>query len=103
MEKLPTPSGTAGQSLPQGGTGGRSVGRTEEAKASGNALDTPTSVWSEMARTQAEPHTNRRKQMTTDASRLMRPGVVASTEHNAQRLLVSIAKLAVTGQRVATY
>jgi hypothetical protein len=28
---------------------------TEEAKASGNALDTPTSVWSEMARKQVEP------------------------------------------------
>ena len=40
---------------------GRSIGKTEEAKASGNALDRPTSVWSEMAREQAEPHTNRRK------------------------------------------
>ena len=27
---------------------GRSIGKTEKAKASGNALDRPTSVWSEM-------------------------------------------------------
>ena len=70
-----------------------SIGMTEKAKASGNALDMPTSVWSEMAREQAEPHTNRRKQMTTDACRLMRPGVAAPKEHNAQRLPVRIAKL----------
>jgi hypothetical protein len=47
-----------------------------------------TSFGSEMAREQAEPHTNRRLQMTTDSRRLMRPGVVASTEHNAKRLPV---------------
>ena len=35
--------------------GGRSLGMTEKAKASGNALDRPTSVWSEMARAYAEP------------------------------------------------
>ena len=34
---------------------GRSIGRTEEAKASGNALDMPTSVWSILARESAEP------------------------------------------------
>ena len=28
---------------------------TEKAKASGNALDMPTSVWSEMARKSVEP------------------------------------------------
>jgi len=33
----------------------RSFGRTEKAKASGNALDTPTSVWSILARELAEP------------------------------------------------
>jgi hypothetical protein len=33
---------------------GRSIGMTEEAKASGNALDMPTSVWSEMARKHEE-------------------------------------------------
>jgi hypothetical protein len=68
---------------------------TEEAKASGNALDMLTSVWSEMAREQAEPHINRRKQMTTDASRLMRPGV-AALERNIKRQPASIAKLAVS-------
>src|SRR5271169_5570876 len=39
---------------------GRSLGRTEEAKASGNALDKPTSVWSELARTEAESHAPRK-------------------------------------------
>jgi len=34
---------------------GNSIGRTEEAKASGNALDMPTSVWSILARKLAEP------------------------------------------------
>ena len=33
----------------------RSIGRTEKAKASGNALDMPTSVWSILARELAEP------------------------------------------------
>jgi len=54
-----------------------SIGMTEEAKASGNVLDMPTSVWSEMVRKQAEPPTNRRKQMTTDSRRSMRPGVAS--------------------------
>ena len=60
----------------------RSLGRTEQAKASGNALDMLTSVWSEMAREQAEPLPSRRKQMTTDSRRLMRPGVAP---HGVQR------------------
>src|SRR5436305_15150839 len=34
---------------------GRSLGMTEEAKASGNALDMPTSVWSILARELGEP------------------------------------------------
>ena len=34
---------------------GRSLGMTEEAKASGNALDMPTSVWSILARELVEP------------------------------------------------
>ena len=34
---------------------GHSIGRTEEAKASGNALDMPTSVWSILAREFVEP------------------------------------------------
>ena len=72
---------------------GCSLGRTEKAKASGNALDMLTSVWSEMAREQVEPRTHRRKQMTTDSRRLMRPGVVATMGHDAERLPVRIAKL----------
>ena len=39
---------------------GRSIGKTEEAKASGNALDMPTSVWSELARTGEESHAPRK-------------------------------------------
>jgi len=34
---------------------GRSIGMTEKANASGNALDMPTSVWSILAREVAEP------------------------------------------------
>ena len=34
---------------------GRSIGKTEKAKASGNALDMPTSVWSILARELVEP------------------------------------------------
>ena len=34
---------------------GRSLGRTEKANASGNALDRPTSVWPILARELAEP------------------------------------------------
>jgi len=73
--------------------GGRSLGRTEEAKASGNARDRPTSVWFEMAREPVEPPISPGKQMTTAARRLMRPGAVASKEHSVARLPVSIAKL----------
>jgi len=50
---------------------------TEEAKASGNALDRPTSVWSEMARKQVEPLVNPEKQMTASACWLMRPRATA--------------------------
>jgi hypothetical protein len=53
-----------------------SLGTTEKAKASGNALDRPTSVGSEMARKPAEPLPSG-KQMTTDARRLMCPEAVA--------------------------
>jgi hypothetical protein len=38
---------------------GRSIGTTEEAKASGNALDMPTSVWSILARELAEPSSDK--------------------------------------------
>ena len=56
---------------------GRSIGRTKEAKASGNALDMPTLVWSEMARKQAEPLVSPEKQMTASTCWLMRPGATA--------------------------
>jgi len=52
---------------------GRSLGKTEKAKASGNALDRPTSVWSERARTQVESlvpgKANDGRRLSADASR----------------------------------
>jgi hypothetical protein len=52
---------------------GRSFGKTEEANASGNALDMPTSVWSEMARTPVESLAPRKandgRRLSADASR----------------------------------
>ena len=52
---------------------GRSLGMTEKAKASGNALDRPTSVWSELARIHAESHepgkANDGRRSSADASR----------------------------------
>jgi hypothetical protein len=52
---------------------GRSFGKTEEAKASGNALDRPTSVRSEMARTPVESLAPRKandgRRLSADASR----------------------------------
>lgn len=69
----------------------RSIGRTEEANASGNALDMPTSVWSDMVRKQIEP------QETRKANDGQRPLADASERHrqkerSALRLNVSIAK-----------
>ena len=69
----------------------RSLGMTEKAKASGNALDRPTSVGSEMARTPGEPpdsgKANDDRRPSVDASRSCGP-----KEHSAERLPVSIAK-----------
>ena len=52
---------------------GRSLGMIEEANASGNALDTPTSVWSEMARKLGAPpgsgKANDDRRPSVDASR----------------------------------
>ena len=52
---------------------GRSLGMIEEANASGNALDTPTSVWSEVARPPVEPpyseKANDDRRQSVDASR----------------------------------
>src|SRR6266581_2634064 len=57
--------------------GGSSVGMTEKAKASGNALDTPTSVWSDMARKYVEPTQTRKanddRRQSVDASRTCCP------------------------------
>ena len=51
---------------------GRSIGKTEEAKASGNALDMPTSVWSEMVGQPGEPPSSRKanddRRLSVDAS-----------------------------------
>jgi hypothetical protein len=74
MEMLPAPPGLAtGQTSPQCGSRGRSLGRTEQAKASGNALDKPTSVCSEMASKYVESLASRRandgRRPSADASR----------------------------------
>ena len=59
----------------------RSIGKTEEAKASGNALDRPTSVRSEMARKYSEPlfieKANDDRRQSVDASQSCR-----SEEHS---------------------
>ena len=78
-----------------------STGRTEKAKASGNALDMPTSVWSEMARERAETRSNRRKQMTTDSRRLMRPGVVAPRSTTQSGCPSVLPSCPLVGQRAA--
>jgi len=59
MEKLPTPSGFATGQNSERRFRGPSIGMTEEAKASGNALDKPTSVWSILARKLVEPSRDR--------------------------------------------
>jgi hypothetical protein len=69
----------------------RSLGMTEEANASGNALDMPTSVWSEMTRTYAEPlpagKANDDRRPSVDASQSCCP-----KEHSERRPHISIAK-----------
>jgi len=60
MEKLPTSSEPRNRTdLTARRVRGRSIGMTEKAKASGNALDKPTSVWSILARELAEPSSQR--------------------------------------------
>jgi hypothetical protein len=78
---------------------GRSIGMTEEAKASGNALDMLTSVWSEMTRKQAEPHTSRKandgQRPLADASESCCP-----KEQRLCGCLQRTVKLSGVGQRV---
>jgi len=53
------------------------MGRTEKAKAGGNALDRPTSVWSEMTGKHLEPlsieKANDDRRLSVDASQSCRP------------------------------
>ena len=51
----PRPASRPGRPYRKAGLRGSSFGTTEEAKASGNALDMPTSVWSILARELVEP------------------------------------------------
>ena len=79
---------------------GNSIGMTEEAKASGNALDMPTSVWSEMARTSGEPLPTRK------ANDDRHPSVDASWRrcskgHRGLRPHISIAKWVEVQARLA--
>ncbi len=74
MEKLPAlarPGDRADLTARQ--VGGSSLGMTEKAKASGNALDRPTSVGSDMARKYVEPPQTRKanddRRPSVDASR----------------------------------
>ena len=66
-----------------------SLGKTEEAKASGNALDMPTSVGSEMARTHEESLAPRKandgRRQSADASR---NGCPRQQEQNDRRLVL---------------
>jgi hypothetical protein len=75
----------------------RSIGMTEEANASGNALNKPTSVWSEMVRKQMEPRNTRKandgQRQLADASERCCP-----KEQNALRPRASIAKLSDPGR-----
>ena len=68
------------------------MGMTEKAKASGKALDRPTSVGSEMARRPVEPllsgKANDDRRPSVDA-----PGSCGPKEHSIERLPISIAKL----------
>ena len=68
---------------------GRSLGRTEKAKANGNALDRPTSVWSELARKHAESLVPRKandgRRPSADASR---SGCPRQHEQNDRRLVL---------------
>ena len=71
---------------------GHSMGMTEKAKASGKALDRPTSVGSEMARRPVEPllsgKANDDRRPSVDA-----PGSCGPKEHSIERLRACIAKL----------
>ena len=93
METLLTPPGIAtGQTSPQGGSGSAALG--------GPKKPTPAVMrWIRPRRSGLKWQDNQwnrpipRKQMTTDACRLMRPGAVTSTEHSVARLLVGTTKL----------
>jgi hypothetical protein len=56
---------------------GNSIGKTEKAKARGNARDKPTSVWSELARKHLEPlfveKANDDRRLSVDASQSCDP------------------------------
>ena len=51
----PRPGLATGQTSPQGGSGGAALGGPKKPTPACNALDMPTSVWSETARKHAEP------------------------------------------------
>jgi hypothetical protein len=63
----------AGQTPPQGGSGGAALGRPKKPMPACNAPDMPTSVWSELARTHEESPVPRKanddRRSSVDASR----------------------------------
>jgi hypothetical protein len=73
METLLARPVRAGQTLPQGGSGAAALRGPKKPTPVCNTPDMPTSVWSEMARSMRNRKLKSGKQMTTDASRLMRP------------------------------
>ena len=62
-----------GQTSPQGGSGGAALGGPKKPMPACNALDMPTSVWSEMVRKYVEPiltgTANDNRRLSVDASR----------------------------------
>jgi len=73
METLPVFARSHGQTSPQGGSGAAALRGPKKPMPGCNALDMPTSAWSEMTRKQVEPLLNSEKQMTANARWLMRP------------------------------
>ena len=80
-----------GQTSPQGGSGGAALGGPKKPMPACNALDMPTSVWSEIARKYVEPiptgKANDNRRSSVDA-----PGVLVSRDTHESWPPMSIAK-----------
>src|SRR5881628_1935865 len=89
--KAASPARLAGQTLPQGGSGGAALGGPKKLMPMCNASDMPTSVWSEIARKYVEPiptgKANDNRRSSVDA-----PGVLVSRDTHESWPRLSIAK-----------